>query len=553
MIRRSRVRLAVSPEVRLSLRAAFCLSAPLIIGLIVHQRLYAIVAGIGALWAVSQDGLDSWRVRGPRLLWVAGAGGAGVGLGSAYVDHFSSSLSLVLLVAGVAFVAGFIEASHHATAGAYFLIGTVMGVGLQFTGVEWQSTLAIVTGALWVYAVAALMNHIFHLENQRIVLAAAFRALANNIDALGAASFHSSRAASLASVDHAQDVVGTINLDTSNAEERSLYQCLIVALRSGEVISYVEGKDVAMSSSVAPALRNVARTLLSVGAIAAATVLDSVRESFLSSPGLSRAAADTLRLDLTILPHQVTRFSTTPLLPVRERLRFAAIVTCAVTLAMIISRILNGPHGFWLPLAVAFILRPDVGPVITRALARTVGTALGVGIAALVALSGNTEIELIILSCVMASIQPGAQRRSHALAVMTFTPIVFVFLGLIGESGDLFGVRILDTALGAVIVLLVDVLLWTTAPSLRPERQLDDARSASARYGADSPTDDPIRRNQLRRAALRAVARVRVSVSNARSEPRLLGRYNPANADQLDAIEHSIDQHTVTLLERHSD
>ena len=80
------------------------------------------------------------------------------------------------------------------------------------------------------------------------------------------------------------------------------------------------------------------------------------------------------------------RFANKPLFAVRERLRFALIVACAVTIAMIISRILNGPHGFWLPLAVAFILRPDVGPVITRALARTVGTAVGVGIAALVAL-----------------------------------------------------------------------------------------------------------------------------------------------------------------------
>ncbi len=537
---------------RLSLRAAFCLCTPLIIGLIIDQRLYAIVAGIGALWGVSQDGLDSWRVRGPRLLWVAGAGGAGVGLGSLYVEHFASSPSLVLLVAVVALIAGFIEASNHATAGAYLLIGTVMGVGLQFTGVEWQSTLAIVTGALWVYLISALMNRIFHLENQRVVLANAFNALAANVDALGTASFHMGRAGALAAVDHAQDVVGVINLNSSDGEEQSLYRCLIVALRSGEAVSYAEGKNVALSPSVAPALRDVARTLLSDGATAAVTLLPALRESFLSSPELPPVAAAALRVDLTAVPAQVTRFSRSPLLPVRERLRFALIVACAVTIAMIISRILDGPHGFWLPLAVAFILRPDVGPVIKRALARAFGTAVGTGIAALVALSGNTEIELIILSCVMASIQPWAQRRSHALAVMTFTPIVFVFLGLIGEKGNLFGARILDTALGAVIVLLVDVLLWTTAPSLRPHQQLADARAAAARYGA-SPADDPVRRNQLRRAALRAVARARVSVSNARREPQLLGRYDPGSLAQLDAVERSIDHYTVTLLDGPAD
>ena len=534
---------------RLSLRAAFCLCTPLVVGLIVDQRLYAIVAGIGALWGVSQDGLDSWRVRGPRLLWVAVAGGAGVGLGSLYVDHVASSTSLVLFVAVVAVIAGFIEASNHATAGAYLLIGTVLGVGLEFSGVELQCTLALVGGALWVYLISALMNRVFHLENQRVVLASAFNALATNVDAVGTASFHAGRAGALAAVDHAQDVVGSIDVHSPNDEEESLYRCLIVALRSGEAISYAEGKNIVTSPSVAPALREVARTLLDDGARAAVTLLPALRESFLSSSDLPAVAAYALRVDLTALPPQVTRFSRSPLLPVHERLRFAAIVACAVTTAMIISRVLNGPHGFWLPLAVAFILRPDVGPVIKRALARTVGTAVGVGIAALVALSGNTEVELIVLSCVMASIQPWAQRRSHALAVMTFTPIVFVFLGLIGERGDLFGVRILDTALGAVIVLLVDVLLWTTAPSMRPERLLADARAASARY-ADSPSDDPIRRNQLRRGALRAVARARVSIANARSEPRLLGRYDPSTLAQLDAIERSIDLATVSLLER---
>ena len=77
---------------------------------------------------------------------------------------------------------------------------------------------------------------------------------------------------------------------------------------------------------------------------------------------------------------------------------------------------------------------PDVGPVITRAIARTVGTTVGVGIAAIVAWTGNTVLELIILSCVMAAIQPWAQRRSHTLSVITFTPVVFVFLGLLGRQ-----------------------------------------------------------------------------------------------------------------------
>jgi uncharacterized membrane protein YccC len=149
----------------------------------------------------------------------------------------------------------------------------------------------------------------------------------------------------------------------------------------------------------------------------------------------------------------------------------------------------------------------------------------------------------------MAAIQPWAQRRSHTLSVITFTPVVFVFLGLLGTDKNLFSVRIVDTAIGAAIVLLLDVLLWTTAPSLRPAQQLADARAASQRYGEEAQVDNPIRRHQLRRIALRAVANARSSVSSARSEPRVLRRLDPTSASQLNDIERSIDAHTVALLD----
>jgi uncharacterized membrane protein YccC len=548
--RRAQPRLRLSPEARLSLRAAFCISVPLLVGLLIHQRLYAIVASIGALWAISQDGLDAWPVRGPRLLWVVAAGGLGVALGSTFVGHVGATWETILFVGVIALFAGFVDASNHATAGAYLLIGTILGVGLEFTGQEWQSTLAIMVGALWVYVVAALMDRLFHLETQRIYLARAFDALATTVSAVGTPAFFSVRAQAVATIDRARDVVGEIHLESSSMEERSLYQCLIVALRCGEAISYFEGKNIQVGPSVADALRDVARTLETDGATAAVSTLAGVRDRFSSAPELTSVVAHAFEVTLSVAdPHAVIRYPTKGLLPVTERLRFGLILAIAVTAGLCVSHVLNGPHGFWLPLAVAFILRPDVGPVITRAIARTVGTTVGVGIAAIVAWTGNTVLELIILSCVMAAIQPWAQRRSHTLSVITFTPVVFVFLGLLGTDKNLFSVRIIDTAIGAAIVLLLDILLWTTAPSLRPAQQLADARAASERYGDEAQIDSPIRRHQLRRIALRSVANARSSVTSARSEPRVLRRLDPTSATQLNDIERSIDAHTVALLD----
>ncbi len=217
-----------------------------------------------------------------------------------------------------------------------------------------------------------------------------------------------------------------------------------------------------------------------------------------------------------------------------------------------VSHVLDDPHGFWLPMSVALILRPDVGPVISRALARTVGTVVGVGIAGIVVVTGNAILALILLSCVMAAIQPWAARRSHALAIMAFTPLVFVFLGLLGSEHGLFAARIVDTALAAGVVLILDVCVWTTAPSMRPAQQLEQARRATARYEREATLDDPITRTRLRRAALRAVVRARASLSQNRTEPRLLERHDPSIAAQLDDVERSIDAHTVSLLELHT-
>ncbi len=549
-----RGRVNATPEIRLSIRAGFCLSAPLVVGLLINQRSYAIVFAIGALWAISQDGLDEWRVRGPRLFWVAVAATVGVALGAIFVGHDSGAVALVLFFAAAALIAGFVEASNWASQGAYLLIGSIIGAGLRFSGRVWQSCLCIALGALWVYAVAALTDRRNRLANQRIFLSQAFDVLASLVEALDTRRFYAVRARAVTTLDAAQDVVGSRQRRGGSTEEVALRQCLIVALRCGEVISYLEGKHLRADASVPASLRGVASALKDTSGLDAAAVLRDLPARFNAIAGLDPTVTSALVLsdpsDLPATPprssdHALTRAT----LPIIERLRFAAILSLATVAGTIVANALDGPHGFWLPLSIAFILRPDLGPVITRALARTLGTVVGVGIAALVALSGNSIGLLIALSCVMAATVPWATRRSHVLAVITFTPIVFVFLSLLGTEKYLFAPRITDTAIGAAIVLVLDLVLWTTAPSLRPAQQLEKARAASARYERDATIDDPMRRHLLRRGALRAVTKARSSLDQAKKEPRFLQRLDPTTLQQLNEIESSIDTHTVSLLE----
>jgi hypothetical protein len=85
---------------------------------------------------------------------------------------------------------------------------------------------------------------------------------------------------------------------------------------------------------------------------------------------------------------------------------------------------------------------------------------------------------------------------------------------------------------------------------MRPEQQLEQARVSAARYERDATLEDPVTRTRLRRAALRAVVRARASLTQNRSEPRLLGRHDPTIAGQLDDVERSIDGHTASLLDQ---
>ncbi len=229
-------------------------------------------------------------------------------------------------------------------------------------------------------------------------------------------------------------------------------------------------------------------------------------------------------------------------------LRFGFVLASSIALAATLVRVYRGLDSFWLPLAVAFISRPDLGPLIPRALARTIGTLVEVAIAAAVAAAGNSVLLLIVLSCLMAAAVPWASRRSHALTVIAFTPIVFVFLSVLGPDQYLFVPRIVDTAVGAAIVLVMDTVFWSTAPSLRPEAQLDRSREAVAAYRRCDAGTSAAERHLGRRLALRAIADARVSVETALGEPLARRRPDRAALGELDRLSSSIDAHTMSIV-----
>ena len=530
----------------------------LLIGLWSPARSDSTVLALGALWAIGQDGLDQWRVRGARLLSIALAAVVGIGAGTSFVALFPQKGAVLVLYGAAAFAAGIIEGSNFPSAGSYLVIGAVVGGGVGFTGHQLTATILVGVGALWVYMVALIMDRRNARTNQRLVLAQAFRSVANLFDAIGHANFTQVRSIAVAALDAAQDVIGSDNdsrpleaiTDEPDDELLALRQCLVVALQCGEVVSLVVGRGINVDATIAPALRDLAKRLDERDALDAAQRIRELRRDVEVTGDVAAAWRAALRAPDTATLRQRTPFvSERQLLPRSDRVRFAALLTLAVEVASALSLFRGGTHSFWLPLAVAFIFRPDLGSVVGRAFARTIGTAVGTLIAVAAAALGNPVAVLIGLSIIMAAAVPWAARRSHTLTVIAFTPIVFVVVSALRPDQGLFLPRVIDTALAAVIVLGIDYLMWSRAPSLRPLQQIDKARRMSMIYRRDATVDDVLRRHRLRRDALRAVAAARGTLALAASEHHAGRRDESARLKfELDRIESDIDATTVTLL-----
>jgi uncharacterized membrane protein YccC len=522
------------------------------VGLVTNQRAIAIFVAIGALWCVSQDGVDRWRARGVRLASVALCGGVGTCLGVLELHFVGGTWQLWTFLGVAALVAGLIETSFLAAPGMYFLLGAILGSGLQTTTYTVQPGLYVAGGGLLVTLVAMMTDHRSRQHDQRLCLADAYGALATFMTAIGQSLAGDVRPQAVFALDVAQSALSTASSAqaTADPEAVALRDCFLVALQIGELSAVMNRRRIKPDPAFCAALNEVAGTLRRSSAISAREQLHQIatrvpsQEHTPQSAQYAKALQPTFQTSIEIPPVPP---STLEPLPGADRLRFAALLAAATVAAAALTHFIDVSHAFWLPLSVAFILRPDLGPVIPRATARTAGTLAGVGLAALVTTLGNSPVSLVVLCVVLAAIVPLTSRRSHALTVFIFTPIVFVFLSVLGPDQTLFFPRIIDTVLAAGIVLAIDGVLWTRAPSLRPAQQLARAEKFVARYETSTDIVSPESRHQLRRNALRATSHARAGLRQAQREPHPLRRGDSTLMERIDELELRIDERTAFI------
>ena len=176
-----------------------------------------------------------------------------------------------------------------------------------------------------------------------------------------------------------------------------------------------------------------------------------------SIPSLRTPADERLSTDLSLIRDNL-RYDA-------PAFRHAIRLAFAVPASAMLGSLLSLPRPYWLPFAVAVILKPDYSTLLKRGLGRVLGTMMGATIAALVVGQFHPDHALtVVLVALSAWIAYSTWAASFPVAIGFVTAMVLILLST--SSSDTIGTaldRFVDVALGAMIAI-ISYLVWPTSP-----------------------------------------------------------------------------------------
>ncbi|MFD0648055.1 FUSC family protein [Streptomyces malaysiensis] len=207
---------------------------------------------------------------------------------------------------------------------------------------------------------------------------------------------------------------------------------------------------------------------------------------------------------------------------------------------------LPGAHWYWLPATAAFLVKPDMGPLVSRALSRALGTAVGVAVfGALATLLAPGAVWPVVVAAVCSALIPVSVRH-FALQTAVLTPLLLALVHLGGDTDPGF-TRLIDTLLACGVVLAAGALPGLGGPRAQVSVRLSLAVRATRDHldrvlTAEAPYATRLR---LRREAYRALADARRAVEVASAEHPPFGRDLAAWAPVVFALEEIVDAATA--------
>jgi uncharacterized membrane protein YccC len=242
---------------------------------------------------------------------------------------------------------------------------------------------------------------------------------------------------------------------------------------------------------------------------------------FAGSRGELRAAAAEARLPRAL--RQRSALATLRANFTLSSIAFRHAIRCGVCLAIAVAgeRALAIPHGYWIPMTTAIVLKPDFAGTFSFGLLRVVGTMLGLVLTtALVHYAFGSEWERLALLAALCVGFRLLTTMHYGIGVMLLTGLVVILLSFYGIApGDTMLARGVATGIGSVLAL-VGYLAWPTWESQRvPEAIATMIDAYRAHLGALLRADAGARAT-ARSAARSARTNAQASLDRLRGEPR---------------------------------
>jgi uncharacterized membrane protein YccC len=565
-------------------------AGPLLLAAVLADRIpLGVVAAIAAMLAGINDRPGSRRASVKRLGAPAAAGALGMLVGTYAGQHLSAVVLTVLLTA-LGLLAGGMSAIGPVASGAgtQLLVASAVGAGMPLPEPGWLRALAFVAGAAWLLALRlalptpGAMAGDFRFDGEREAVADVYDAVADLLDAAGTDEATARRAALTAALDHAQDALAGPRLRryASSGAERRLHAQYAAALPLAEAATALAwtGESVSVRASEGP------RRL-------AAAVRENSHTGPLPAP--HRSAPALRALDDALL-HAAEAFDRGKGGDLHRRRRTAGdllrtafgsggreyglrVALCFGASAAIAQALHHAQwygqheHWYWLPATAVFLVKPDLGPLVSRVLCRAAGTVLGAllfagfaavlprpeGLIVLVALSGalipvstrhfaaqTAVVTVLVLALVMVGGEPqaSASRIGETLLACAIV-LVAGHLPMPGQRGG--GVRARVTAAGSAAYAYLEHVLRESDAGAFTARADGPRTLTGSRADSGSGPDARALRWTLRREAYRTLAEARTAIALAAAELPALARHSEGADEVVTTLERLVDTTTA--------
>lgn len=452
-------------------RGALAAGPLLLAAVLVDRTSLGVVAAIAAMLAGINDRPGSRRVSVERLGTPALAGAAGL-LAGTYAGNHVGALVLTAVLTGLGLLAGGMSAVGPvaSAAGTQLLVGAAVGAGMPVPEPGWTRAVAFLAGAGWLLALRlalptpGAMTGDFRFDGERDAVARVYDAVADLLDATGAQDALARRAALTAALDHAQDALAGPRLRryAGSSAERRLHAQYAAALPLAEAATALAWAGEPVSGRTAEGPRRLA---------------DAVRENTPTGPlpAPSRSAPALRALDDALLRaadafdrgqgselHKRRRGARDLLRTafgaggreygLRVALSFGA--SAAIAQALYHSQWYGRhTHWYWLPATAVFLVKPDLGPLVSRVLCRAAGTVLGALLFAGFAAVLPRPEGLVVLVALCGALIPVSTR--HFAAQTAVATVLVLSLVMVAGEPQASVSRIVETLLACAIVLIV--------------------------------------------------------------------------------------------------